>query len=181
MFKKISFILILLFTNYCFVPLFAQDYVEENDKKENAPAKRLFFGGDFGLMFGTNTYIELSPQIGYRFTNSLSAGVSITYKHYRLSDMSGDYRMNIYGGSLFSRFYFFRDFLAHLEAEQLNVSPFGQWNSDERIWISNLFAGGGYRQRIGGSSYINFLVLWELNGSVHSPYSSPVFRINFEF
>ena len=45
-----------------------------NERKE--PFKdRLFFGGNLGLYFGSLTYVNISPTIGYRFSDRFGAGL----------------------------------------------------------------------------------------------------------
>lgn len=38
---------------------------------------RLFFGGNFGARFGSNTFVNLSPQVGYRFSEYFAAGAGV--------------------------------------------------------------------------------------------------------
>src|SRR5688572_11858407 len=67
---------------------------------------RLFFGGNFGLQFGSYTYVDISPMVGYKITERLAAGVGATYIYYSVDDhvYNLNYKTHIYGGSIFSRF-----------------------------------------------------------------------------
>jgi hypothetical protein len=40
---------------------------------------RLFSGGNFGVRFGDNTFVNLSPQVGYQFTERFQAGAGINF------------------------------------------------------------------------------------------------------
>lgn len=40
---------------------------------------RLFFGGNFGVSFGDFTFVNISPQVGYRFTDRFSAGGGVNF------------------------------------------------------------------------------------------------------
>jgi hypothetical protein len=40
---------------------------------------RFFFGGNFGVRFGDFTFVNISPQVGYRFTERLSAGGGVNF------------------------------------------------------------------------------------------------------
>ena len=39
------------------------------------------------------------------------------------------------------------------------------------------FVGGGYRQLISNRTFIDFLILFDINNTLYSPYSNPIFRI----
>jgi len=49
---------------------------------------KLTFGGNFGATFGTVTYVNLSPQVGYKVTERFIPGISATYIYYK--DPFGD-------------------------------------------------------------------------------------------
>ncbi|NJM93482.1 MAG: hypothetical protein HC842_01420, partial [Cytophagales bacterium] len=102
----------------------------------------MYFGGNVGVSFGTHlTSIELSPLVGYRFTDRFSAGPGITYIY--LSDKLRGYTTNIYGGRLFANYFITDNIFARSEWEALSLEKLGVAD-DSREWISNLFLGGGY-------------------------------------
>jgi long-subunit fatty acid transport protein len=161
-----SITLILALTN---LKAFAQDIEEPVD---GLPfANRLFLGGNFGLQFGSITFINISPLIGYRITDRLSAGPGVSYMYY--SDWTG-YNTHIYGGRIFTMYNILQSVFLYGEYEILNLDRFG---FQERIDVTNILLGGGFRQSIGGRAFWNIMGLWNINESVYSPYSNPIFRM----
>lgn len=79
--------------------IFAQIEMEKGEKP--AWRERIYFGGSFGGSFGTITYFEVSPVVGYMIRRNLSAGVGITYQYY--NDKNYDYTTHTYGGRVFLR------------------------------------------------------------------------------
>ena len=52
--------------------------------EEKPPLReRLFFGGNFGLQFGTVTNIEISPLAGIYLTPRLAVGPGIRYEYFK--------------------------------------------------------------------------------------------------
>lgn len=136
---------------------------------------RFFYGGNFGLMFGTITYVELSPLIGYRITDKLSVGPGVSYIY--LQDNRFDLSTNIYGGRLFARYNITDYLFGHGEYEVLNrESPY---SLDGRVNVTSIFIGGGYRQRLGANSFLSIMGLWNLNDSEYSIYRNPIIRMGF--
>jgi len=143
---------------------------------------RIVVGGGFGAQFGTVTYVELSPTVGYLVTDNWLAGIGGRYIYLEEKFASYSFKTNIYGGNLFTQYYFYlfeESFVAHAEYELLNLET--AIGSEQRINISSVFVGGGYRAAIGESAYATILLLYNLNyDEVKSPYPDPVvFRINF--
>ena len=66
------------------------------------PVQRIFFGGNLDMGFGTVTQISLSPEVGYRITNRLSAGVGIDYMFVYSEEYN--FKGSIFGGSVFASF-----------------------------------------------------------------------------
>ncbi len=159
-------------------------------KKTNSTTKKgfefdpdnLVFGGNLGATFGDITYVEVSPTAGYLFKENWLVGLSARYIYFE--DRSGlpffpVYKTNIYGGGIFTQYFFLENFLAHAEYELLNLEDNTIINFGERINISSVFLGGGYRSSLGGSFYASILLLYNLNDTPQSPYTNPVLRIGF--
>ena len=60
---------------------------------------RLFFGGNVGLSFGSLTYINVAPTIGYKITEKFGMGLGPTYTYYNdRRFVNYKYETQIYGG-----------------------------------------------------------------------------------
>ena len=154
---------------------------DPNDGKQSF-IDRLFFGGNVGLQFGTQTYIEIAPLIGYKVTEKLSTGVGLKYIYYRFKDDYSKYTSNIYGGGPFVRYNIYEGLFLHAEYELLNLEvPDVYYTRYVRKNISSVFLGGGYRQMIGERSSLDFLLLYNINDTKDSPYINPIVRIGFGF
>ncbi|HEX7412034.1 MAG TPA: hypothetical protein VF298_07850 [Bacteroidales bacterium] len=162
----------------------------------NMPSKfsdRFFFGGNFGLQFGDITLIDVSPMVGYRITEKVAGGISFSYKYYYYKNFFynpysysfTDMTSNIYGASIFGRYYFVENLFAHAEYEYLiysydnyrpNSTGSSYSKSTETVDVPGLFLGGGYRQPIGGRVFFTITILYNVNESQYSPYSNPIIR-----
>ncbi len=166
----------------------AQEKPLSGISKEKPPIfrDRLFTGGGLGFQFGTVTMIDVSPLVGYRITENFSTGVGFKYQYYRYKDRFGEFSTSIFGGSIFCRYIIYNDLFAHAEFELLNYDAelLGSYNvitTSERITTESYLIGAGYRQQIGRNSFVNFLLLWNLNENVYSLYENPIIRIGVEF
>ena len=153
-------------------PVFSFAQEEDNTARKRF-SERIFFGGNIGLQFGTVTFIDISPLVGYQLTEKFSAGIGATYQFYRYRDRFNDFSTNIYGGRVFSKYNILENIFAHAEYEVLNLEAF---DLEKRLNVTSILLGGGYRQRLGGRTYLNLLVLWNINESAYSPYRNPIIR-----
>jgi len=160
----------------------AQKYVDES----SSFIDRLYFGGNFGLQFGTFTHIEASPIVGYMINDKLSAGVGVVYQYFRVrgGNRVADYETNIYGGKLFGRYNFSQQLFGYSEYENINLDViYNTSNGYElgRAWVPAFFIGGGYFQPIGNRAGFTVMALYNvLHNPVRSPYNSPfVLRVGF--
>ena len=157
----------------------------EEPQTAEAPLRhidRMYFGGSFGLQFGTYTNISLLPIIGYKVTEKLSVGTGAVYHYigFRGSSYSS------YGARAFTQLEFFGigegSVLGHAEVEFLNTKyeDNNGYIGDDRNLLTLPLVGVGYRQRIGSKASLDMLLLYNVNTNVvGNPYSNPVFRVGF--
>lgn len=151
------------------IKLFAQG----DNQVKNSFTDRLFYGGNFGLMFGTITYVELSPLIGYKITERLSFGPGVSYIY--MKDNRYDLSTSIYGGRLFARYNITDYLFGHGEYEVLNLET--PYSLKGRTNLTSIFIGGGYRQSLGDRSFLTIMGLWNINDSAYSIYRNPIIRV----
>ena len=181
MILRLKIIFYLFLMQMCFVSSFSQA-----QQLNETFWEKVYFGGNFGLQFGNQTLVNVNPIVGYRITEKLSAGVSATYIYYHFKDpyYSIDYTSNIYGGSIFTRYFVLENIFAHVEGEVLNLEVPQYFNNSYSYVRDNVFGfyvGGGLRQPMGERSSLNILLLYNLNEDVNSPYQNPIIRIGFGF
>lgn len=162
---------LIILTIFLFVSFWGQ--AQESDtaaSKFDYFKKRAYLMGGFGLNFGNVTAVNLSPVLAYRFTGKIHGGVGINYTYY--SNLLMKYSTNIYGGSIFTRFFILENLFAHSEYEKLYL----RWSDGYNYDLTNIYLGGGYNQRLGGNAFASILILYNLNDSPYSPYSNPIIR-----
>lgn len=165
----------------------------QNVRQEVPPLKeRMFFGGSFGLQFGTLTNIQVSPIVGLWVLPrlALAAGPSFTYYKYY------DDKTTMYGGKGYAQFVLLRDLnnvlpvgihtgiFVHLEDEVLSLES-ADWQNppyaSDRFTVNTLLLGGGLSQQLGRRSSMNIMILWALQDSGYAIYDYPEIRISFNF
>jgi len=168
--------------------------------QEEMPSRKgkFFFIPEIWLSFGSRTYIELGPLVGYHVNDRLSVGLG---PHYIYQSQKANpsyphgYETHSYGLKSFVRFAvinnaeqflpikLFNDLFVHLEYEALSLEQ-AYYSSpgtpDKGRFLYNaLLVGGGFNQRVGMYNSVSFMVLWDVNGTSSSPYSNPIFRVGF--
>jgi hypothetical protein len=183
---KCLFISLLLYTISSVV-------YSRNIREEPPPIReRLFFGGNFGLQFGTITEIQVSPVIGFWVLPRMAVALGPDYRFYKYRDV----RTSTYGGKGYLQYVVLRDInsviplgvhtgiFLHIEDELLNLES-SYWKNppftSERFYVNSVLAGGGISQQLGTRSSLNIMVLWVLNESGYDIYSNPVIRFSFNF
>ncbi|TVR79006.1 MAG: hypothetical protein EA412_07180 [Chitinophagaceae bacterium] len=189
---RIIFLAFLMFTTSVFL-LQAEEkieFLEEEMEREDRPSQRdrgfqwdrFFMGGGIGAGFGTYTYVNVSPMAGYFVTDRLALGLGGIYQYFNYRPYN--FSTNIYGGSVFSRFYILENFFAHAEYEVINLEGFVIDNTGGivergRLNVDAFYLGGGYAQPVGRNSAFYFMALFDLLQSQYSVNRNPVIRVGF--
>lgn len=173
--------IMLIFSLFILTALYSQDTESTaNNSSKGFDWDRVVVGGSLGAQFGNITIVELSPSIGYMLTQNFLAGIGGTYLYFEDNDFN--YSTNIYGGRIFTNYFILENFLAHVEYEALNLEvsiPTPEHDPGDRATIGSFLVGGGVRSSLGGNSFASIMLLYNLNESLHSPYSNPILRIGF--
>jgi hypothetical protein len=185
--QRISLFLALLFVSFLTV-------CGQEKRNEVPPLReRLFYGGSFGLQFGTYTDIDVSPVIGLWVLPRINIAAGPDFRYFKFySD-----KTTIFGGKAYTEVVFLQDFdniiplglhlglflhgedeLLSLESAYFKQSP---PYSSKRFLLNTFLVGGGVRQQLGQRSSMNLTFLWALNSSDYGIYGNPEIRISFIF
>ena len=157
-------------------------------------------GNVTGITVAPEVRIRAIDQLhfGFRFLYQY-----FSYKDY-FYDYSAQYYIsfhsNVFGAGIYARYYlsgifdgFLGNLFAHVEYEYMSYTwPFTQSSSptaniqdpygmnyvsgDQLMKFNSVFVGGGYRQMISNKVSMDLLILFNINESINSPYTNPVFR-----
>lgn len=161
--------------------------------EERPPVRqRLFFGGSFGLQFGTVTNIEVSPLVGIWLLPRVAVGAGPSFQYY--DDPYGS--TAIYGGRAMLQLSLIQD-LNNIIPLGLNTGIFlqGEYEglsleksfftttpeSSGRLYYGSFLVGGGISQPTGKRSSMNISFLWNLSENIYGIYDNPEIRIEFYF
>jgi hypothetical protein len=154
--------------------------------------QRIFFGGSFGLQFGTVTNIEVAPLAGIWLLPRVAVGAGPSFQYYK--DPFG--KTAIYGGRAMLQFTLVQD-LNNIIPVGLNTGIFVQGeydglsleksffstdpDSDGRLYYGSFLAGAGLSQPTGRRSCMNISFLWNITGNEYGIYDTPEIRVEFYF
>jgi hypothetical protein len=194
-----TFLLIGFFLLISITKILAQNAKEDifpydQQEKSATPSfrQRLFFGGNFGLQFGTYTDIQISPIVGYWLLPRVAVAAGPTYRY-----MKDSYdRTAVYGGKGYLQFVLIQDMgkvlsggvhtgvFIHFEDELVSLKTsfwkYPPYESD-RFYLNTALLGLGISQPLGERASLNFMVLWPLSESDYELYSKPDIRVSFTF
>jgi len=173
--------------------LHAQEKEDKGNPYKGLPFKeRIFFGGDFGLSFGSITYIRVAPLLGYHVSQNFAVGGGPNYQYLRIRHLTqtGQQRTaetHIYGLNTFARLFVFDPIFIQTDFEVLNLrssvrEPGNFFDQQKtRITVPVWLVGAGYGQRTGrGGAMIGFY--YDLIGDRNSPYGREwIIRAGFFF
>lgn len=186
--RKVLFVFSILLTQFAT----AQGWQKPVSKNPFAPKSKaldkenVILGGNFGLFFGSVTYVDVSPFAGYCFNEHLMAGVGASYIYYR-ERFPNNYifQDHMWGGRVFGRIFPVEQIFLHAEYELLNRSYYDfLMDTETRIWFASPLAGAGYFQGSpDGNGFSTFVLLALNRQDPRSPYyGTPlIFRVGYQF
>lgn len=152
-------------------PKGAETTAKTNRLNSDDFAKRLMYGGSFGAFFGQQTYIELSPKVGYKVNDRLVAGLGFNYIYFSVKDYGQKFVTNIYGPTVFAQYALISGLFAYGEFNAYNVATYNPLPpyDQNRIWIGSAPVGLGYYSggQIGG---VYLSILYDFINNPNSPY-----------
>jgi|GEM_PF-464548 len=166
-----------------FVAFWAQGQYNQSTRQGNNQSltlDRFYFGGGGGFGAGTDaygysySYFSLLPVIGYRFTDQVSVGASITYQQYNYKNTPiGSYAFTQYGIGPFIR-YSINQVFFQAEYDLINAPSYNNVGEVVHSNYSRLFFGIGYSAPLGRKGAMNFLAMYDVLYKVPSVFNSPV-------
>lgn len=125
-------------------------------------SERIQFNMGGGLMLGNQfTNVHLLPQIGYRFTESVTAGIGGHFQYFKNTQLSSEAFL-IYGGNIFARNMLSENLFIQAEYQMLNF---------REEWGTYALIGGGYIPNGRGMYISAYMVLY--------PQYSELYRVPF--
>jgi hypothetical protein len=138
---------------------------------------KLFFGGNLGFAFGTYTIVNVSPLVGYRFSNVLAAGVGLNYNYYGYDNGIYTSKQTYAGMNLFGRVYPIQQLFLQVQPE-LNYmwasqtpdagQQFEPFKTNQ--FVPSLLLGGGAAIPTGANGAITISIMYDVLQNVWSPY-----------
>jgi hypothetical protein len=184
--RLLKVLILILLISYS-LPSFSQfigdeepEYAEDETQTEE---KKLFFGGNLGLLFGSYTYINLSPSVGYRVHPKLSTGAGIVFEYVNDKTTSYPYETAIYGGKVFAQSVLFDHLILYAEDNFLSLEKkyydaVNHYPETGRFMVQVPWVGGGIYNKMGNGG-VYAMILFNLNRTANSPYPPYEFRIGF--
>jgi hypothetical protein len=175
-----------------------QTFAQPSFPGEKPAFPYFFLGGSPTLSFGTITYVDVTVYAGYQISERFSFAAGPLYTYYKNKLSVPDFSTNIYGGRLFSSFIILKEsnewlpikfggdieIKAELETLSLKRKHFDYINNypeSGRFVQNNIWIGGGYSSRIKGKTRLFLSVLWNINETLNTVYSSPQVRYGILF
>jgi hypothetical protein len=159
----------------------------DEEEESGFNPNNMIYGG--GLIFGIGggvTNLGVSPVIGYRFSERLSAGVGLGYQYYAEKAPAYKFNTSIYSGSLWARLMLFQNIFLHVEPELNSLEVFTpKYDANtgiftgldkERKLVPSLLVGGGLRQPISDRVSFVGLILYDVLQDPNSPYNGIALR-----
>ena len=151
--------------------------------------QKLYFGSyvyltGYGTPNGAVIYYELSPHVGYKFNDKLSAGAQILYNNAVFTGSGSTTSYSIIGGGLFARYLPISFLFVQVEYDILTVpSNYLGNHVIKRTYSGEKIAGLAFRRAIAEKASYYIMLMYDFNPETNSPYfySPLIYRIGFSY
>lgn len=146
-----------------------EDARTELEKKKDR-LQRIRIGGAFGLQFGTFTYVNISPTVGYMVVKNrleLGGGPIFIFERYRVTGYY-DYKFFVYGPDIYARGFLWKGLYLESRYDLVNKPSYVDLN--KKIWVNHLLLGAGYAAPLGKAGFLNVSLLYNVLNNSESIY-----------
>lgn len=147
--------------------------------------ERLVFGGTFQIHIDQQTSIDLNPELAYRINKKWNVGIGGNYRlNGEIDDLLGQAReTQIYGYRVFTEYFLFKGFHAHLEFESLAAKSTASTvpsDTNKVEWNNSLLLGIERRFNLGANAQAQISLLYNFMHKNNPLYNSP-WNVRFGF
>jgi hypothetical protein len=152
-----------------------KDKAEKEDartqlEKRKERLQRIRIGTNLGFQFGTFTYIDISPTIGYMVIPDrleLGGGPIFIYERYKFSP-TYKFSAFVYGPDIYARGYIWKGLYLESRYDLVNKPSVDDFN--RKLWVSHLLLGAGYAAQMGKIGFFNVSAVFNVLNSRESIY-----------
>ncbi len=152
--------------------------VKHTSMKGKAFREHLVIGGNFNVLSVAPVSIDLSPQIGYKFTTRFVIGAGINYRFTAGDSIRSGYYISPHnwGYKALATYNVASGFFATVEWEKSTIKT-GLNESTKRQWKDNVFIGIGKRFLIHPKMYLTITGFYNLNDERQNPVHRDKFQL----
>lgn len=145
---------------------------QQKKKKDNLWKEKLVYGGDLQLLFGTYTFIYLSPTIGYSPAKRLYAAVGPVYNYVSDGRYVPRFSQSIFGAHSVARFQVIPALSLVGQFDILQQPDYFSSIPDQKAWVNYALGGLGYTQPLGEKTALYTSLLYNFTPNRLSIYPS---------
>lgn len=149
----------------------AKEDARTEEEKRKDMLNRIRVGlGNFGFQFGTYTYIQATPTIGFMAIKDrleVGAGPILIYQRIKYTTTYSESYF-VYGVDIYARGFVYKG--AYLESRYDLVNKPSYYDANKRVNVNHLLLGAGYAQKIGKIGSFNASILFNVLNNTESIY-----------
>jgi len=151
---------------------------KEKEKPSYNIKEKLSFGGNFMVWFGTTTYVYLSPVVNCALNKRLNVGLGLIYNYYSYNSGPVKFSYSVYGLHSYALAFLTSNVFAKVEFNHLLQPNVYSYNFNDKVWVSYVYLGGGFRQPLGDHASFYTSIMYNVNQSPQSYFmANPMIQV----